>query len=538
MNALERDAGTKAPALLAAAVACVLLIACANLAGLLLARSTARRKEIAIRLSLGAGRWRLIRQLLTESLLLALAGGTAGLLLAVWAEDWLKLFYSYGMSGVVLGLDWLTLGYTCALSIATGVLVGLAPALQATRPDLVSSLKDQGQTSGYRRSWFRPALVVTQVALSLMLLVGAGLLLRSLRNVINDPGFDPRNIAHFRLRPGRLGYEVARARTYHREVLRRVEANPGVQSAVLLAWGTPARGGGNTASIALPSQAPVQPNNRRRISTEEITPRYFATLRIPLLQGREFHESDSERAPLVAIVNETLSRQLWPTGNALGQSLMIDGREHSVIGVVKDAQPHTIVQPVEPFVFLSYWQRQLTDSRLLVRVAGDPDLFLSVLRNEVVAVDPDVHVGQEMSLEDRNWLTFQTEHLLGNALTGAGVIALFLSAIGLYGLLAYAVSQRSREIGVRIALGAQRIDILRLVVGQGLRLTILGIVFGLAAAIVLSRTLASFLYGITPVDLISFVGSSMTLTLVALLACYIPARRASKVDPMSVLKQE
>jgi predicted permease len=340
-----------------------------------LARSAARRKEIAIRLALGAGRARLVRQLLTESLLLALAGGALALLIAVWAEDWIVTFYAYGMSGLNLSLDSLTLGYTFALSVLTGLLFELAPALQATRPDLVKALKDEALT------------------LSLVLLVGAGLLLRSLSNVIKNVGFDPHHIAHLRLRPGRLGYDVERARAYHREALRRVEAAPGVQSAVLLAWGTPANGG-SLAAIGLPGQAPVQPQDARRILTHEITPRYLATLKIPLLAGREFDERDREGAPSVVIVNETLARQLWPGGNAIGQNLMVDGREHAVVGVAKDALPRSSDRAAEPFIYLAYWQRQLTDSRLLVRVTGDPRALLPVLRREVVAVDPTYTSGR------------------------------------------------------------------------------------------------------------------------------------------------
>src|SRR6266540_465545 len=511
IHPFERRDAAKLPRLLAAAVVCVLLIACANLAGLLLVRGAARRKEIAIRVALGAGRLRLLRQLLTESLLLALVGGALGLLIAVWSKDWIVTFYAYGISGLNLSLDRLTLGVTFALSVGAGLLFGLAPALQATRPDLVKSLKDEALALGDRRSPLRSALVVTQVALSVLLLVGAGLLLRSIGKVIENAGFDPHQIAHFRLRPGRLGYDVERARAYHREVLRRVEAIPSVQAAVLLAW---------------------------RIAAHEITPRYLETLKIPLRAGREFDERDREGAPLVTIVNETLARQLWPGGNAVGRSLVVDGKEHAIIGVAKDALPRSSDKVAEPFLYLAYWQRQLTDSRLLVRVAGDPRAMLPVLRREVLAVNPDVHVGQEMSLDERTWLTFQAERLMGNALTAAGLIALFLSAIGLYGLLAFAVSQRTREFGIRMALGARAPDVLSLVIRQGLRLTLLGVANGLLAAFALTRALASYLYGVTAGDPLSFIGAAVTLTLVALLACYMPARRATKVDPMIALRCE
>jgi predicted permease len=537
LHPFERSDATKLPRLLAAAVVCVLLIACANLAGLLLVRSAARRKEIAIRLALGAGRWRLLRQLLTESLLLAFVGGALGLLIAVWAKDWIVTFYAYGVTGLDLSLDRRTLAVTFALSIITGLLFGLAPALQATRPDLVKSLKDEALALGDRRSPLRSALVITQVALSVLLLVGACLLLRSLNKVIDNVGFNPHQIAHFRLRPGRLGYDVERARAYHREVLRRVEAVPGVQTAVLLAWGTPAAGG-SMVSIGSPGQAPAQGENAWRIACHEITPRYLEMLKIPLRAGREFDERDRTGAPLVTIVNETLARQLWPAGDAMGQSLVVDGKAHTIIGVARDALPRSSDKMAEPFLYLAYWQRPLTDSRLLVRVAGDPSAMLPVLRREVLAVDPDVHLGQEMSLDERTWLTFQAERLMGNALSAAGSIALFLSAIGLYGLLAFAVSQRTRELGIRMALGAQRTDVLRLVIGQGLKLTLLGVTIGLVTAFALTRTLASYLYGVTAGDPLSFIGAALLLTLVALLACYLPARRATKVDPLVALRCE
>jgi putative ABC transport system permease protein len=537
LHPLTREVAFRVPALLTAAVACVLLVACANLAGLLLARSGARRKEIAIRLALGASRARLIRQLLTESLLLALAGGAIGLLIAVWTEDWIVTFYAYGFSGLNLSLDLLTLGLTFALSVFTGLLFGLAPALQATRPNLVLALKDDGASTGYRRSWLRSALVITQVALSLLLLIGAGLLLRSLSNVMTNAGFDPHHIAHFRLRPSRTGYDTERAQTYHREVIRRMESLPGVQSAVLQGSGTPSFGG-SMVTIGLPGQAPAQPENAFRIVSHEITPRYLATVKILLLAGREFDERDRKGAPPVAIVNETLARQQWPGQRAIGGRIIVDGREHEVVGIARDALPRSSDRLPSPFIYLAYWQRELIDSRLLVRVAGDPRAMLTLLRQEVIAVDPDVHIGQEMSLAERTWMTFQSERLISNSLIGLGSIALFLSAIGLYGLLAFAISQRTREIGIRMALGARQIDVLWLVVREGVKLAVIGITIGLVGAFVITRVLASFLYGVTATDTMTFIGISLLLAVVALLACYLPARRATEVDPMVALRYE
>jgi predicted permease len=533
----NREEAASLPKLLAASVACVLLIACANIAGLLLAQSTARRKEIAIRLALGGGRARIVRQLLTESLMLSLAGATLALLIAAWTNDWIVNFYAYGLSGLKLSLDPLTVGYALILSISTVLLFGLAPALQATRPNLMMALKDEGLASGPRRSRLRSVLIVAQVALSLVLLVGAGLMIESLRNVLTNAGFDPHSIAHFRLRPGRLGYDLGRARAYHREVLRRVESVPGVESAVLLAWGTPSHGG-SLVRVGLPEQPLAQPEDALRIATHEVTPGYLSTLKIALLKGREFDERDLEGTPRVAIVNETLARQMWPDRDPLGLSIMVEGNQHEVIGVAADAIPHSSDKDPEPLLYLAYWQRKLTDSRLLVRVAGNPSAMLPLLRQELLSVDADVHIGQEMSLAERTWMSFQSERLMGTTLICASLIALFLSAIGLYGIIASAVGQRTREIGIRMALGAQKADVLKLVLGQGVRLALCGIAIGMAAAFALSRVLSGFLYGVSAQNPVTLIAGALLLLFVALTACCIPAKRATKVDPIIALRCE
>jgi putative ABC transport system permease protein len=531
-----RDKELEQSSLLMAVVVCLLLIACANLAGLLLARGAERRKEIAIRLALGASRFRLVRQLLTESLILAVAGGVAGLILAAWANDLIATFYAYHFRELELRLDPLVLGYALGLSIVTGLVFGLAPALEATRFNLVPALKDSGVASGYRQSRLRASLVVAQVAISLVLLAGAGLLIQSLRSLLASPRYDQSGIAQFRLRPSRLGYNIEKAQAYHRELIRRLETQPGVQS-IFLARVPPGRDWG-WAAVSLPGQAPRRPEDAFRVESNEVTPRFFETLKISLLNGRAFDEGDRGGAPLVAIVNETLARRLWPQDDPVGMPLVIDRKEYRVIGVAQDTQPRRSDEQPRPYVYRAYWQSKEVDSRAFVRVAGDPRAMLLSLRQEIAAVDPDVHIGQEMSLAERTALSFESERLMGNVLSYAGAIALFLSVLGLYGVLAQAVSQRTREIGIRMALGAQVNDVLMMVVSQGLKLAFIGIAIGLALALALTRVLSSYLYGITPRDPLTFVVVALLLAGVALVACYFPARRATKVDPMVALRYE
>ncbi|MFY9572510.1 MAG: ABC transporter permease, partial [Blastocatellia bacterium] len=432
-----RDKEVAQTSLLIAVVSCVLLIACANLAGLLLVRGAARRKEIAIRLALGASRFRLVRQLLTESLILAITGCAAGLIFAAWATDLIASFYSYHFRELELRLDPLVLGYALMLAILTGFMFGLVPALEATRFSLIPALKDSGPTSGCRQSRFRAALVVGQVALSLVLLVGAGLLIQSLRAVLASPRYDQSGIAQFRLRPSRLGYNTQRAHAYHRELIRRLEAQPGVES-VFVARVPPGRDWGWVA-VSLPGQGAIRPDDVLRVDSNEVSPRFFEGLKIPLRNGRAFDEGDRSGAALVAIVNETLARRLWPESEAIGMPMVIENKEYRVTGVAQDIQPKRADEEPRPYVYRAYWQSNQVDSRAFVRVAGDPRTMLPSLRREIAAVDPDVHIGQEMPLADRTALSFESERLMGNVLIGTGVLALFLSVLGLYGVLAQAV---------------------------------------------------------------------------------------------------
>ena len=532
-----RDKSARESTLLGAVGICVLLIACANLAGLLLARSTARRKEIAIRLALGAGRARLIRQLLTESLLLSILGGLAGLVVAFWAKDLIASFFTYSISDLDLRINPPVLAFTLIVSIITGLIFGLAPALESTRFSLVAALKDSGAPTGHRLSKLRATLVVAQVSLSLLLLVGAGLLIQSVHSVLAGPGYDPNHIAHFRLRPSRLGYNAQRAQTYYRELIAHLGSLPGVDSAVI-ANVPPNAAWGNMVSVFLPGQEPTSPDDKFRVDSNDIMSGFFEMLKMPLLRGRSFNEGDRRGSALTVIVNETLARRLWPEGEALGLPLFIDGKEHTVIGVAKDSHPRKSGEGPIPYLYRSFWQTNGIDSRLFVRVSGEPRQMLAKLRSEIAAVDPDVHVGQEMTLGERAALSYEAERLISSVLTSAGLLALFLSILGLYGLLSYSVSQRTREIGIRIALGAQADDVVALVVRQGVKLAVLGAAIGLASAFALTRVLSSYLYGIDPRDPLTFVAVSALLVGTALAACYLPARRAAKVDPMVSLRCE
>jgi predicted permease len=533
----RRVQAARVPRLLMAVVACLLLIVCANLAGLLVARGFSRRKEIAVRLSLGAGRGRLVRQLLTESLLLSLLGGVAGLFVAFWAKDLTKALYAYGYSGLEPGLDSVVLAYTFTLSILTGLVFGLIPALQATRPGLAPELMSGGSGGSLRRTRFRAFLVVVQVALSLVLVAGAGLLIQTIRSVVVHPGIDQDHISHFRLRPSRIGYDASKAQIFHREVIRRIEALPGVQS-VFLARVGPNRGWCCPAPVSMSEDYSMRRENAFNVENNDITPGFLASLRIPLVRGRDFTEKDGIGSPGVVIINEALARRLRPGRDPLGMTIVVHGKQHQVVGVTKDTYPRKTGEPPVPFFYLPYWQRNHIDSRIFVRVAGDPRAALSSLRREIIAVDPDVHIGQEMSLAERTAMSHQPETMVGSTLGYSGALALFLSAIGLYGMLAFEVSQRTKEIGIRMALGAQRRDVQKLFIGQGIGLALVGIVIGLFVAHVFGGTLSSLLYEVEPGDPLILAGASLLLVGVSLLACYFPARRATKIDSTIALRYE
>jgi len=543
--------------LLLAVVGIVLLIACANVANLLLARASARRREIAVRLAMGASRSRLIRQLLTESLLISLAGGVAGLLLALWTIDVLKSatppdgIFSFTLD---YRLDGRVLAFTFALSLATGVIFGLAPALQASRPDLVPALKDEASAAvqGRRRFNLRNALVVAQVALSLVLLIGAGLFLRSLNNAqAIDPGFTADKILDAQLNINLLRYTKAQGQQFYGQVIERIEALPGVESASL-ARVVPMSGAGRTSSFLIQGQqgpdnvsrsegTGPDAENPHTVNTNVVGLRYFQTMGIRLLQGRDFTGQDNENTPLAVIVNEAFARRHLAGEDALGKRESFRGANgpwSEIVGVVRDSKYRTLGESPRPSAYVPLAQNHETGMTLQVRTASNPVSIAASVRREVQALDPNLAVTNLQSLSDVVAASLFAARMGAALLAIFGFLALLLAAIGLYGVMSYAVSRRTREIGIRMALGAGTGNVLRLVLKEGLMLVGGGVAAGLIVAAAATRLLASFLYGVSPLDATTFAAIPLVLAVVALLASYLPARRAAKVDPMVALRYE
>lgn len=542
--------------LLLAVVAMVLLIACANVANLLLARGSARRKEIAVRLALGASRVRLVRQLLTESVMISLAGGLVGLFIASWTIDLLKTATPpEGIFAFTLDyhLDLRVLAFTFALSIATGVFFGLAPALQASKPDLVPSLKDEvsAVTSGGRRFTLRNMLVAAQVALSLVLLIGAGLFLRSLNNAQRiNPGFDADKILNAQLNINLLRYTKNQGREFYERVVERIEALPGVESATV-ARVVPLSGVGRTGSFLIFGQG--GPNNVSRsegggddpqtsnsVSMNVVGLKYFQTLGIPLRGGRDFSARDNDQAPLVIVVNESFVRRFLGDQSALGQRVSFRGAQgpwSEIIGVVGDSKYRTLGETARPVTYVPLGQNHETGMTMHVRTSGDPKMIAATVRREIQSLDPNLAVNLQ-TLNEVLVASLFAARMGAVLLAIFGSLALLLAGIGLYGVMSYAVSRRTREIGIRMALGAQTGNVLRLVLREGLTLVGGGVSAGLLAAFALTRLVVSFLYGVSALDWMTFVAIPIVLGLVALLASYLPARRAAKVDPIIALRCE
>jgi predicted permease len=541
--------------LLLAVVAIVLLIACANVANLLLARASARRKEIAVRLAMGASRSRIVRQLLTESVLLSLGSGLVGLLLALWTIDLLKTATpTSGIFSFTLDyhLDGRVLAFTFALSLATGVIFGLAPALQASRPDLVPALKDDVSVAhGRRRLSLRNLLLVAQVALSLLLLIGAGLFLRSLKNAQDiDPGFDPDKILNAQLNINLLRYTKAQGQEFYRQVIERVEALPGVESATL-ARVVPMSGAGRTISFQIEGQEPAEttvrnegsgsPENPNTATANVVGLKYFQTMGIGLVQGRDFAPQDKEGAPLVIVVTETFARRYFEDQDPLGRRVSFRGAQgpwSQIVGVVRDSKYRTLGESARSTVYQPLTQNHETGMALHVRTNGKPTRVAASVRREVQSLEPNLAVTSVQSMSDVLGGSLFAARMGAVLLAIFGLLALLLAAVGLYGLMSYSVARRTREIGIRMALGAGTGNVLRLVLKDGMMLVGSGIVAGLIGAAAVTRLLASFLYGVSPLDAVTFVAIPLTLALVALLANYLPARRATKVDPMEALRYQ
>ncbi len=534
------------------AIGFVLLIACVNVANLLMARGAMRSREIAVRVALGANRARVFRQLLTESVLLAALGGALGLLLAYWGLHFLLALAPADLPRAQhIALDGWALGFTALVAIATGILFGLAPALQASRTDLNESLKASGAQASISRGRRRlsAAMVSGEVALSLVLLLGSGLLIKTFANLLRtNPGFDPHHVLSLQIWTTGSKYNSTPAlANFYRNLVHRIDAIPGVKSSAVVAVGLPLERGGNV---------PVRIAGDSRIYSidyREITSGYFAAMGVPLLRGRAFTESDSAEAPRVAIVNNAFARRWFASRDPIGGLVMLLGigpgageEAVQIAGVVGDVRS-SLNDPAPPTVFIpiaqaSYGTDQLFQgwfpTSILVRTSVEP-LSLSRAVTEVVRnLDPSIPVGQVRSMEEVLSTSLAFQRFLATLMSLFAGLALLLAAVGIYGVISYSVSQRTHEIGIRMALGAKRRDVLLMVIRQGLVLAMMGLAAGLIAALGLTRLIASMLYGVKPTDFVTFTVASIILVAVVLCACYIPARRAAKVEPMVALRYE
>jgi putative ABC transport system permease protein len=533
---------------LAGAVAFVLLIACANLANMLFSRAFGRRKEIAVRLALGASRRRLVRQLLTESLMLALAGGAVGLLSSYWAVHLLRAAMPENYLNLVPGLNHFgvnrnALLFTLMISIMTGMVFGLMPALQASKPNLNESLKEgaKGASSSGSRQRARGALVVAEIALSLVLLIGAGLMIRSFVAMMRDDmGFNPRGALSFTLWLPEKRYSEAQRRDFYDRLLKRLELLSGVVAA----------GGTNvlpmtmtyiTAGFEIAGRPPSEKGQEPYAALRVVTPGYFNAIGIPLRRGRGFTDSDNEQAPRVVIVNEAFVRRFFPNQEAIGQRIIRYGfadKPMEIVGVIGDIKDTDLDRVPAPAFYFPYAQEPFEGMGVVLHAAGDPMTLAHTARDEVTKLDPTLPLHFIKTVERQIYEQTAPKRIMTSLMGVFAGIALLLSAVGLYAVMAYAVSQRTHEIGVRMALGARSGDIMGLVTSHGLKLTLAGLTLGMAGAFALTRVMEPLLYGVTPTDPLTFVLISLALAGAALLACWIPARRATKVDPMIALRCE
>jgi putative ABC transport system permease protein len=545
------------------AVACVLMIACANVAGLLLTRATSRQKEIAIRTALGASRGRIIRQLLTESLLLASIGGGIGLMLAMW--------FTYVLSKVeaieipradTIGIDGTVLAATILFSILTGLLTGMAPALRTSKSNLIYGMSDGTRSSaGPARRRIGSSLAILQVALALVLLIGSGLMIRSFIRLMQvDPGFDPSNVLRLELALPPLRYPKPQQQTqFYEELIRRLETLPGVES-VSASRQTPLhRGGSNWLSVTFEGRPAPAPGEATGAAIRSISSNYFRTMRIPLLKGRYFSDADarlsvptirsSERQPYperfnepqptpVLIINETMARMFWPNEDPVGTRLRIASSPwFTVVGIVGDVPYTALHQKPDPEIYLSHQQEPNSRLAVMIRTAGEPLLLADAARAHVRDLDEDLPVSM-MSMEQVVARSVAERRFNAVALSGFGGLALMLAIVGVFGVINYSVAQRTREIGIRIAFGAQKRDIFKIVMRQGIGLALAGVGIGVAGAVFITGLLSQLLYEVSPTDTGTFVAVSLLLIAVALLACWIPARRATRVDPIIALRSE
>jgi predicted permease len=529
------NADTRAVTILTVVVVLILLIVCANVANLMLSRAETRQKEISVRLSLGATRTRLVRQLLTESLFLAAVGGALGILVGRWGQQLLPI-----SAGLVAPLDWRVLGFVLAVTVLTGILFGMAPALRATRMNVSATLKETSRAVAGSRSALGRVLLVLQVAISLVLLIAAGLFLRTLQNLRNvDVGFNTRNLVVFRISPMLNQYNDIRAIALYGQMIERLRSVPGVRSVALS--NMPLLAGAENSTLMF-IQDRTYPAGGRSINRLVISPNYFDTMEMPLRLGRGFTDRDDQNAPKVAVINETAARRYFPNENPIGRhfgSTFETAGQLEIVGVLRDAKYRGVRDPVPPTMYVPYLQQPRTPQAVFqVRTAGDPASIIGAIREAVRQIDRNLPLMNLSTQVDQVEQRLQQERVFAQAYTLFGVLALVLASIGLFGLMSYSVARRTNEIGIRMALGARSYDVLALVMGESMMLVVGGVAIGLVTAVAAGRLVATLLFGLAATDVRTMVGAVTVMVSVSAIAGYLPARRAARVDPLVALHYE
>ena len=539
----NRDQFVLAGGLMMAIVGLVLLIACANLANLLLAQSASRQKEIGLRAALGASQIRMARQLLTESMVLAMLSGVVGLAIAYAGRAVLWSFRPpFILDGDVdLRFDSHVLVFTLGVALVTAVIIGLAPSIKVARPNLIEALKvgGRGGTVGWTRSPFRSLLVVTEVALALVALVGAGLFVRSMQSAQRiDPGFESKKLFVFAFDLGALHYEEGRGQQYFRAAMDRARSVPGVDSATI-ASNFPL-GGGLGRTVFPEGQDEASGYRGTLTQLNDVAPNFFQTLRIPLVGGREFTDADRKDTRQVAIINEAMANQFWPNQNAIGKRFHFFGETQlrEVVGVVRNTVVNNIGEEAQPLAYLPLTQDFAPAATMQVRTSGRPESTIAAVRGQVQSLDTNLALTNLNTIEELIDQGLWAPRVGAALLAVFGGLALLLAIIGVYGVLSYSVSQQTREIGIRMAMGARTASVLSLIIGQGMRLAVVGLMLGLLIAFATMRVLSSLLFGVSAHDPVTFAGVSLILATAAILGCYIPARRAAKVNPITALRYE
>ena len=536
----------KVSVLFLALAALVLVLACVNIANFLLVRATARQREMAIRAALGGTRLRLIRQLLTESVLLALCGGIAGILFGLAGSNALSSIGHLATTMPVLldfHLDWHVFGYAFGAALVTGLVVGIVPALRGSHRGVIEAIRDGGRTMTGSRNHLRAVLVAAQVGGTLMLLIVAGLMIRSLNHAQrSDLGFDPRNVLNFTLDPNEIGYSRQQGLQFYTQLLERIESMPGVEAAGV-AFSVPMGYYNDSDWVEVPGYEVPHGEAQPIAAYNIVTPRYFRTMRIPLLEGRDFTKADVENSAWVAIVNETMARKFWPNQSAIGHEFKVaSDHVHSlrVVGVVKNSRTLGLVGPIREYFYQPFGQGYTSLAVLHVRTTFAPETMIASIRQRVASLAPsmpvfDVHTMLQALYTINGFLLFQLAAALAGIL---GALGLILALVGVFGVISFSVSQRTNEIGIRMAMGAAQASILRMILRQGVWIISAGLISGIALALPISRLVSDFIAGVSPYDPLTYVSVTALLSAVALLACYFPARRATRVDPMIALRYE